>query len=214
MNTLLAVFLLLNAGPNVLATASTEFDRRDEGRAWNIALAAARIDGAVLRPGESFSFNRTVGPRGLEDGFRPAPELVDGDRVEGIGGGVCQVASTLYAAALEAGLTIEARRAHSRPAAYIRPGLDATVSFSRGVDLVVRNDSDAPVALRATAGGGRLAVAVRRAVPAAAAGQITVEAEATPHAAGLEVIVFRRTDYADGTSQREFISRDSYRGAG
>ena len=205
----LLALLLLASAPRELASVATEFDLRDEGRSWNIALAASRLDGLVLPPGRSLSFNRTVGPRGLEEGFRPAPELVDGDRVEGIGGGVCQVASTLYAAALEAGLAIEARQAHSRPSRYLPPGLDATVSHSHGVDLVLRNDSGSPLTLRAAVSRGRLTVEIHSTGAARTAQAVEIETAARPE--GLEVTVFRLAPDSAGAPQRELVSRDLYR---
>lgn len=218
MNALpLLVLATLAAAPETarpLATVTTEYDVRDHGRSWNIALAAARIDGTLLRPGQPFSFNRTVGPRGLEDGFRPAPELIDGDRVEGIGGGVCQVASTLYAAALEAGLTIDARQAHSRPSRYLPPGLDATVSHSRGVDLVLRNDSAASILLRVRADAGRVSASVEEVGRAGSQLERRTIVEISNEAAGegVEVTVLRTLDLDGAGELRELVSRDLYRG--
>ncbi len=116
------------------------------GRDRNIARAATALDGVVLMPGEEVSFNAEVGPRSTDNGFFKAPEIYRGEMREGIGGGACQVASTLYAAALFAGLDVTERRNHSRPSGYIRPGLDATVSYPV-LDLRVRNTFDFPVVL-------------------------------------------------------------------
>jgi len=153
-----------DAFPVILASYTTEYPEtpaQNAGRAWNIALATRHLDGAVLAPGETLSFNDRVGPRGLGEGFRRAPELLDGDRVEGIGGGVCQVASTLYAAALDAGMVIAARAPHSRPATYTPPGRDTTVSYESAIDLKLTNDLPFPVRLAARAAGGRLTFEIR-----------------------------------------------------
>ena len=116
------------------------------GRDRNIARAASALDGVVLMPGDEVSFNAEVGPRSTENGFFPAPEIYRGEMREGIGGGSCQVASTVYAAALFAGLEVTERRNHSRPSGYIRPGLDATVSYPV-LDLRIRNTFPFPVVL-------------------------------------------------------------------
>lgn len=118
------------------------------GRGKNVARAASRIDGVVLMPGEAVSFNEHVGPRTPENGFFEAPEIYKGEMRQGIGGGTCQVASTLHAAAFFAGLDVVARANHSRPSGYIPPGLDATVVYPE-VDLRLRNPFDFPVIVRA-----------------------------------------------------------------
>lgn len=118
------------------------------GRGKNVARAASRIDGVVLMPGEAVSFNEHVGPRTPENGFFEAPEIYKGEMRQGIGGGTCQVASTLHAAAFFAGLDVVSRANHSRPSGYIPPGLDATVVYPE-VDLRLRNPFDFPVIVRA-----------------------------------------------------------------
>ncbi len=118
------------------------------GRAVNIANAARRLDGLVLQPGESLSFNEVVGERSLERGFTYAPEIV-GDELEmGVGGGTCQVASTLHAAAVFGALDVVDRRSHGRPSSYTKLGLDATVAWGK-VDLKLRNPFPFPVLLHA-----------------------------------------------------------------
>lgn len=118
------------------------------GRAVNIARGAARIDGIVLSPGEVLSFNDRVGPRTRENGFTMAPEIQADETVQGWGGGICQLASTLYAASLFGALDIIDRQSHSRPSAYTRLGLDATVSYPT-VDLQIRNSLPFPVMIHA-----------------------------------------------------------------
>lgn len=118
------------------------------GRAVNIANAARKIDGIVLAPGEVFSFNDRVGPRTRENGFTMAPEIQGDETITGWGGGTCQLATTLYAAALFGALDILDRQSHSRPSAYIKMGLDATVAYPQ-VDLKLRNSMPFPVMLHA-----------------------------------------------------------------
>jgi len=129
-------------------------------RAQNVARAAAGIDGVVLLPGEIKSFNAEVGPRTKDNGFTTAPEIFKGEMREGIGGGTCQVASTLHAAAYLGGFEISERINHSRPSGYIPMGLDATVVYPH-VDLKLRNPYSFPVVVRAVAEKGTLRVEIR-----------------------------------------------------
>lgn len=140
-----------------LSSFSTSFDRSQVGRAWNIALAAARLDGAVLEPDDVISFNGLVGARTREAGFREAPEIVDNELVPGHGGGVCQVATTVCGAALLADLEVVERFHHSRPLTYVGLGRDATVSYP-SLDLVIRNSRAFPVVLTATVQGDEVTV--------------------------------------------------------
>jgi vancomycin resistance protein YoaR len=119
------------------------------GRAANIANAAKKLDGTVLAPGTTFSFNEVVGERSLAAGFTYAPEIVGDELETGVGGGTCQVATTLHAAALFGALDVVERRAHGRAAAYAKVGLDATVAYGK-VDLRLRNPFPFPVILHAT----------------------------------------------------------------
>jgi vancomycin resistance protein YoaR len=136
------------------------------GRAQNVRRAAQGMDGVVLMPGETVSFNANVGPRSLENGFALAPEIYKGEMREGVGGGTCQVAGTLHAAATFGGLDVVERSSHSRPSGYIRMGLDATVVYPT-VDLKLRNPYDFPIVLHAKAVGGALAFELRGARKAA-----------------------------------------------
>ncbi|MCF6287340.1 MAG: VanW family protein [Candidatus Hydrogenedentes bacterium] len=98
---------------------------------WRVQPAAAKLDGAILEPGGILSFNERVGARGREEGFEPAPVIASGRLRQGMGGGVCQVSTTLHVAAIRAGLVVIERRPHSRPSHYVDPGLDATVVYGR-----------------------------------------------------------------------------------
>jgi vancomycin resistance protein YoaR len=118
------------------------------GRAVNIKRAASKIDGVVLMRGSVLSFNEQVGPRTTENGFTLAPEIQGDELRPGIGGGTCQAASTLHAAALFGALRIVDRQSHSRPSSYMRMGLDATVSFPL-VDLKIENTLPYPVMIHA-----------------------------------------------------------------
>lgn len=122
------------------------------GRVTNIILATATMNNYVMLPGEIFSFNRVNGPRTAERGYQPAPVIVGNTVVPGLGGGVCQVSSTLYNAVLEAGLEVVERYPHSRPVGYVPPGRDATVSDY--LDFKFRNSTDRMIMIKAAAWGG------------------------------------------------------------
>jgi vancomycin resistance protein YoaR len=136
-----------------VATFTTRFPR-DPDRTHNIALAAARLRGLLLLPGQVLSFNRAVGPRTKVAGFREAPVLVDEELVPGDGGGVCQVSSTLFNAALLADLAVVSRANHTQPVAYLPVGRDATVVYGL-LDLQVRNDGP-PLLLWTEVSGDRV----------------------------------------------------------
>ena len=133
--------------------ATTEISRHsEENRNNNIRLAFEYINsyGSVIEPNATFSFNKVVGKRTPERGFFPATEYVYGEHEEGYGGGVCQASTTLYQAAVRAGMQILERRPHSDSVSYTEYGKDATVYWSefRGgkkIDFSFRNTSDAPI---------------------------------------------------------------------
>jgi vancomycin resistance protein YoaR len=160
---------------HVLASRSTRYSMLEDqwGRMRNIVVSAAAIDGAVIAPGESVSFNRVVGERTIDRGYRPADEVMDGRLVEGIGGGVCQVAATLHAAAFLAGLDVLEHHPHTRGSRYIEIGLDAAVGWP-SQDLVVRNPYTFPVRVRAQTGRGELTVSL---LGAAEAPEVTYTTE-------------------------------------
>jgi len=145
----------------VLAEYSTGFSRAGDQarRGKNIDVAASKLDGLVLAPGEIVSFNGVVGERSEDNGFQKSWEIFKGEMVEGVGGGTCQVASTFYAAVFFGGLDVTERLPHSRPSAYIPMGLDSTVVYPI-VDLKVRNPYDFPVVVHAKVTGNQLKMQV------------------------------------------------------
>ncbi|NOY93670.1 MAG: hypothetical protein GXP55_20990 [Deltaproteobacteria bacterium] len=128
-------------------------------RAHNVELAASKLDGAILEPGGILSFNEQVGARGRDEGFEPAPVIASGRMRQGMGGGVCQVSTTLHVAALRAGLVAVERRPHSRPSHYVDPGLDATVVYGR-FDYRIENPYPFAVRVRAHAENGHMHVRI------------------------------------------------------
>lgn len=140
-----------------LSAFSTSFNAAAEGRAHNIALAAKKINGTVLGKGETFSFNAAAGPRTKKNGYRDAPIIFEGEFVAGTGGGVCQVSTTVYNAALLAGLSVTEYHPHSLAVGYVEPSFDAMVSGS-ACDLKFRNDTGGEVYILCRVCGGRLTV--------------------------------------------------------
>jgi vancomycin resistance protein YoaR len=130
----------------LLGAFTTSYAGSSRNRAGNIETAARAIDGMVIMPGGEFSYNKTVGPRDRESGFRLAPVIVNGQLQPGIGGGICQVSTTLYNAALLSNMKIEARSHHSHPVPYVPSGRDATVVYG-AIDLKFRNTTDAPIVI-------------------------------------------------------------------
>lgn len=137
----------------------TYFNSNNKSRSHNIALAAKAIDSTVVFPGESFSFNEVVGMRTIDKGYKRAGVIVRGELSEGVGGGICQVSSTLYNAIDRAGLQIVKRYSHSRNVPYVLTGRDATVSWG-GPDFVFHNAYNQPILIRAYSSGGQIAVSV------------------------------------------------------
>lgn len=126
-----------------LGTFSTQ-TTRDSKRNTNIALAAQAINGTTVMPGESFSFNQVVGERTAQRGYQMAPAIAGGVTFDEIGGGVCQVSSTLFNAAAVSGMRIVERSPHAWPSSYVDKGLDATVNWPN-LDFVFRNEQQTPV---------------------------------------------------------------------
>ncbi len=142
----------------VISTYSTPYNAGERDRTYNLRLAGQAIDGTLLRPGEEFSYNKIVGPRDRKYGFRDAKMFVEGQIESGTGGGVCQVSTTVYNAALLANLQIVRRSHHSRPVVYAPVGRDATVAPS--VDLKFRNNTDTPLYITAIVADGRVRVTI------------------------------------------------------
>lgn len=120
-----------------------------KNRTANIRLVAGRLNGKRIEPGEEFSFNRTVGARTVKAGYRKATIFVHGVKKKANGGGVCQVSTTLYNAALAAGFEITERHEHSRDVNYIGEGRDATVDYGH-LDLKFVNHEPRPYQISCT----------------------------------------------------------------
>ncbi|MCR5576005.1 MAG: VanW family protein [Oscillospiraceae bacterium] len=136
---------------DLLGACMTKFPNSGENRRSNLNLCASKINEHVLYPGDVFSYNETVGQRTEEAGFLPAPAYVNGDVKDEIGGGACQISSTLYASTLFAFLETVDRTCHVFPVNYMQPGTDATVTIpaeGKSIDFKFRNNKNYPIMIK------------------------------------------------------------------
>lgn len=139
----------------VLGHYQTHFDAGNTSRTHNIFLASEKVNGVLLSPNQVFSFNQIVGERTAEAGYDDAPVFIGGKLVPGIGGGICQVSSTLFNTALLSGMSIVERDTHFSPVGYIPAGRDATVAYGY-IDFQFRNSYGNPVYVVSQMNGGTL----------------------------------------------------------
>jgi len=129
-----------------IGTFKTVFKSGDSNRKFNIELASGKLNEIILLPGEIFSMNKVLGPRTEKNGYRQAPVIFKNELVNGTGGGVCQVTTTLYNAVLLSKLKVNQRRHHSMPLLYVEPGLDATIAEDY-IDFKFTNSKDYPICI-------------------------------------------------------------------
>jgi vancomycin resistance protein YoaR len=144
---------------HVMGHFETKFSVSDRDRNFNLKLAASKINGYVLKPGETWSFNDTVGERSQATGYKIAHVITAGEMVDGLAGGTCQISTTLFGASFFAGLDIVKRLNHSRPSTYTPLGFDATVVWPN-TDLVLKNPYDFPVAIHYVVANGQAKVEI------------------------------------------------------
>ena len=147
------------AFPNRLSTFSTRYDASDKDRTTNLVLACKKLNGKVIMPGETFSYNAALGPRTYAAGYRNGKIYENGQVIDGLGGGICQISSTLYNAALMSDMEIVERRNHQFVTSYVDKGRDATVVYGL-TDFRFKNTRTYPVRLVASAKGGVATVSV------------------------------------------------------
>lgn len=196
---LLAACLYLQPFAQTLAEKHWSIRSLSAAQKMNLNVAAHRLDGLVLKPGESFSFNRVVGPRTLARGYRPAPSYLGGDSPATLGGGICLLSSAVYHMALENGMSIQQRVPHLRTIHSVPPGLDATVWYG-GADLQFVNTRPQPIRLLAHMDAQGLTLQLQGREPIQPLAINRVVQQRNPHE--LLVTVFRA---------EKMISRDRYR---
>jgi len=199
----------------ILGSCATVMLDHDD-RTKNIELAVHRIQGYTLKPGKIFSFNRVVGSRSVRRGFRPAPVLFQDKKSIQVGGGICQVSSTLYNAALLADMEILERSRHSSPVSYLPLGLDATVAYGYK-DFKFRNRHNFPVVIDASLSEDILTVSIlgeeRLPYEVDLTTRVTEIESPFPDQAsqsGKEVIVYRLKSSGGLMIEKEYVDRDYY----
>ncbi|MDK2784572.1 MAG: hypothetical protein PWQ41_7 [Bacillota bacterium] len=215
---------------DVVALYTTRFKASDRDRTYNLKLGAEALNGHVVAPDEVFSFNEVVGPREARQGYREAPVIIKNELVPGIGGGICQVSSTLYNAVLLAGMDPVERSNHSLPSAYVGLGRDATVAYG-SIDFKFKNTRPEPVMLGSRVHGNELTIAIFgtpreekveinttveeeipfpvlfKEDPTLKPGEDKLKQEGRP---GYKVVVRRRIWRAGRLVRDEILSRDTY----
>jgi vancomycin resistance protein YoaR len=199
--------------PVALGSYSTTLIGSLPARTVNIRLAAQALDGAVLDPGQVLSFNRLVGARTLERGYQNAPVFLRGQRDQQLGGGICQVASTVFVAALLSGLSSAERHKHTFIVDYIPLAWDATIAW-RVKDLKLRNDLDQPVRLRVEVLGSTLSARFEGEEDPGETFELDAVEHETPagpgEPSGREVELYRLRRVGGEEIAREFMHRDVY----
>lgn len=147
------------AFPDKLGTCSTKYLASNVNRTTNLRLAAQKINGTILLPGEEFSYNKTVGERTIQAGYKEAAVYSNGEVVNGLGGGICQISSTLYDAVVVANLNVTTRRNHQFVTSYLPAGKDATVVWG-SQDFKFVNTRQYPIRIEATVNGGVATVSI------------------------------------------------------
>lgn len=141
------------AFPDLLSEFSTKYAASNKNRTTNLILAAKKINGTVLMPGETFSYNKVVGARTIQAGYKEAPIYVSGRVEDGIGGGICQITTTLYNAVVYANLDIVERSNHQFVPSYAGPSRDATVVYG-AIDFKFKNNRNYPIKIACSVSGG------------------------------------------------------------
>ncbi len=141
------------AFPDLLSEFSTKYATSNKNRTTNLILAANKINGYVLMPGETFSYNKVVGARTIAAGYKEAAIYVQGEVVDGLGGGICQITSTLYNAVVYANLEVTLRTNHQFIPSYVTASRDATVVYG-SIDFQFKNNRDYPIKLVCSVSGG------------------------------------------------------------
>ena len=141
------------AFPDLLSSFKTYYSTRDIDRTTNLLLASNKINGTVVMPGEVFSYNTVVGERTIAAGYKEAPIYVSGEVVDGLGGGICQVTSTLYNAVVYANLEIVERSNHQFVPSYVTASRDATVVYG-SIDFKFKNNRNYPIKILCSVSNG------------------------------------------------------------
>ena len=191
----------------VLASFSTPYDAGIRGRTNNLRMAASLVNGEVVPPGAVFSTNQAIGPRNAAAGWREAKMFVDGQVVSGVGAGICQCSSTLYNAALLAGLPIVERHQHMFRVSYAKPSRDAAIYWGQK-DMRFRNDTSGPIYVQTWLAGGRFHARLYGVEPPRA--HVEIISRTLGRSGGTRSEAYRVMKTSGGTT-RQRLSRDFYK---
>lgn len=147
------------AFPNKLAEFTTRYDITNKNRSTNLELSSKKVNGTIVLPGETFSYNKIVGARTISAGYKEAAIYSGGKVVQGVGGGICQLSSTLYNAVLYANLEITSRTNHRFLTSYVQAGRDATVSWGT-IDFCFKNTRNYPIKIVSNVANGIVRVTI------------------------------------------------------
>ena len=213
-----------------LGSYKSNYNQGDVSRSSNVALAAKLVNGTVIMPGEEFSYNTVVGKRTAEAGFKVAHVYMNNEVVDGIGGGICQVSSTLYCAVLYANLQVTERVNHQLSVSYVPLGQDATVDYGN-IDFRFVNNTGYPLRVLTHASGGTMyasiegykdvkeTVTIEPVRVGSIPPQIVEEKDDTlplgerkegPAGASGTIVETYKTVTVDGKSTRTFVSKSTY----
>lgn len=149
----------INVFPNLLSQYDTTYDVKNKNKTNNLEIAMSKINGVILKPGETFSYNKTLGARTIENGYKEAPIYSNGQVVNGLGGGICQASTTLYNCVVMADLEIVERQNHMFVPTYVNAGKDATVVYG-SIDFRFKNTREYPIKIEASASNGVARVSI------------------------------------------------------
>lgn len=195
------------AFPSVLGEYTTIYDISNKNRSINLELASKKIDGTIVLPGETFSYNKIVGERTIAQGYKEAAVYSGGKVVEGIGGGICQLSSTLYNAVLYANLEIISRTNHRFLTSYVPAGRDATVSWGT-IDFKFKNNRTYPIKVVSTVKNGIVKIEIYG-IKEEKEYQVTIQSSVT------ETIPYTTNYIEDNTIEKgiEVIDQNGFNGA-
>lgn len=192
------------AFPNKLSEFTTRYDASNQNRSTNLQLASEKVNGTIILPGEIFSYNKIVGERTIAKGYKEATIYSAGKVVPGIGGGICQLSSTLYNAVLYSNLEITSRSNHRFTTSYVKEGRDATVSWGT-IDFCFKNTRKYPIKIVSTVNNGIVRIGI---YGIAEENEYEVELQTTI----LETIPFK-TNYINDDSLEEGVEEIKQYGA-
>ena len=198
------------AFPHQLASFSTKYVTSNTDRTTNLRLASNKINGTVVLPGEEFSYNKVVGRRTIAAGYKEAAIYSNGEVTQGLGGGICQISTTLYNAVVEANLDITERRNHMFVPSYVDGGMDATVVYG-STDFRFVNTRDYPIKIESTVSGGIARVKIYG-LRTDNEYDISIESRTVKNSSKSFVVEAYKVYRQDGeVVKRERLSRDTYK---